>query len=209
MCGKYGGPAEMAVYAGYLAVDPPFNNLKRDDPMLAGKKVDLLARNSQGHHVLKEMEWGLIAPRFSAAPELCDKRLFHARIETAHQLESFSEPWRRKWRCLFPMNAFHQKVKPGSELFGKGTKGARLAITRTDKLPLGVAGIYNAIKTENGLLLTAAMLTRDPGPRMAQIHDREPVVVEPKDFATWLDGADNLDLQTPWADDGFEYRLVA
>ena len=199
----------MAVYAGYLAVDPPFRSLKNEDIMLAGKKVDLLARNSQGLHIPKEMEWGLIPPRYNAAPELCDKRLFHARIETAHQLESFRELWRRKWRCLFPMDAFHQKVKAGSDLFGKGTKGAKLAITRTDGLPLGVAGIYNAIKTDKGLLLTAAMLTRDPGARMAQIHDREPVVVEPKDFAAWLDGADNLDLRSPWADDGFTYRMVA
>lgn len=199
----------MAVYAGYLAVDPPFRNLKNEDTMLAGKKVDLLARNSQGLHVPKEMEWGLIPPRYNAAPELCDKRLFHARIETAHQLESFRELWRRKWRCLFPMDAFHQKVKAGSDLFGKGAKGAKLAISRTDGLPLGVAGIYNAIKTDKGLLLTAAMLTRDPGPRMAQIHDREPVVVEPKDFAAWLDGADTLDLRSPWADDGFTYRMVA
>lgn len=177
--------------------------------MLTGKKVDLLARNSKGLHVLQEMEWGLIPPRFAPCPELCDKRLFHARLETAHELESFRDPWRRKWRCLFPMEAFHQKVQAGSALFGKRTKGAKLAITRTDGLPLGVAGIYNAIRTENGLLLTAAMLTRDPGRRMAEIHDREPVVVEPADFAGWLDGADNLDLLTPWADEAFTYRMVA
>jgi putative SOS response-associated peptidase YedK len=43
---------------------------------------------------------------------------------------------------------------------------------------------------------------------MAQIHDREPVVVEPKDFAAWLDGSERLDVQSPWADDGFTYRMV-
>jgi putative SOS response-associated peptidase YedK len=209
MCGKYGGPTEMAVHAGYLKVEAPFKHLKSEDPRLAMKTVDLWARNSQGVHVLKEMEWGLIPSRFSAAPELCDKRLTHARIETAHQLESFREPWRRKWRCLFSMDAFHQKVKPNSDLLGRGTKNAKLAITRSDAQPLGVAGIYNAIKTETGVRLTAAMLTREPGPRMFKIHEREPVIVEPKDFIAWLDGAENLDLNSPWADDAFDYKLVA
>ncbi|OYW90197.1 MAG: hypothetical protein B7Z23_10415 [Pseudomonadales bacterium 32-61-5] len=208
MCGKYGGPAALEVYAGYLTVDPLFQRIGSEENMLTGKKVELLARNSQGLHVVKEMEWGLIPSRFSAAPELCDKRLFHARLETAPQLESFRDLWRRKWRCLFPMESFQQKVKAGSTLFGPAVQNAKLAIRRADGLPLGVAGIYNAIQTDTGLLLTAAMLTRDPGPRMAQIHDREPVVVEPKDFGAWLDGADLAVLKAPWADDGFTYRIA-
>ena len=82
-------------------------------------------------------------------------------------------------------------------------------VERADGQPMGIAGIYNAIQTPEGLLLSTAMLTRAPGAAMAKIHDREPVVIEPADYAAWLDGADGLDLVTPWGDDAFNCRLVA
>lgn len=162
--------------------------------MLTGKKVEVFARNSQGLHVLKEMQWGFVPPYISM-PELFEGKCFHARVETANDKSYFTDAWRRKWRCIFPMEAFHQKVKGKSDLFGTSVRNAKLAIRRADGLPLGVAGLYSAIKTDNGLFLSAAMLTRDPGPQMAKIHDREPVVIDPADFAAWLDGADNLNLK--------------
>ena len=177
--------------------------------MLTARKVEVYARSSEGLHVLKEMRWGLIPPAYAPAPELYDGSTFHARMETVHEKPAFRESWRKKWRCLFPMKAFHQKVKTGSDLFGGSVRKGRAAITRADGQPLGIAGIYNAIKTTDGLILSAAMLTREPGPLMAKIHDREPVVIDPTDFAAWLDGSDDLDLLTPWADDAFSFKLAA
>jgi putative SOS response-associated peptidase YedK len=177
--------------------------------MLAARMVDVYARNSEGLHVLKPMRWGLIPPSYAAAPELYDGNTYHARLETAHEKPAYRDAWRKKWRCLFPMESFRQKVKAGSDLFGKTDKKVNLDITRTDGKPLGVAGLYSAIKTPTGLILSAAMLTREPGIQMAKIHDREPVVIEPEDFSAWLDGADHLDLMAPWSDSAFTYKLVA
>jgi len=39
---------------------------------------------------------------------------------------------------------------------------------------------------------------------MSRLHHREPVIVEPEDWQSWMDGADDLDLITPWADDAFQ-----
>lgn len=210
MCGRYGGPREHEVFAGYLAVSPPFKTFTRQgNAMLASRMIDVYARNSEGHHVLKSMRWGLIPPAFAAAPELYDGNTFHARLETVHEKPAYRDAWRKKWRCLFPMESFRQKVKTGSDLFGKADKKLYLDITRSDGRPLGVAGIYSAIKTSDGLILSTAMLTREPGGQMARIHDREPAVIEPEHFAAWLDGADHLDLMTPWSDRAFTYKLVA
>lgn len=177
--------------------------------MFAAKTVEVWARNQAGEHVLKPMRWGLIPPSHAMAPELYDGQTFHARLETVHEKPAYSEAWAKKRRCLFPMVNFQQKVKADSDLFGRTSKQVKLNITRADDKPLGVAGIYSAIKTPTGLILSVAMLTRAPGPRMLKIHEREPVVIEPEQFIPWLDGADYIDLSAPWADEAFDYKLVA
>jgi putative SOS response-associated peptidase YedK len=177
--------------------------------MFKGKSVQVYVRNREGFHVMKEMRWGLIPSQYAAAPELFDGATTHARLETVAEKPSFADCWRKKWRCLFPVAEFKQNVSSASDLLG-GAKGKRKAvITRADGQPMGIAGIYNAIQSPEGLLLSAAMLTREPGPAMAKIHDREPVVIEPADYAAWLDGSDALDLRSPWADDAFQCRAIA
>jgi len=210
MCGRYGGPKDQAVHAGYLAVPPPFHFLKaQETDMFAAKTVHVWARNQAGEHVLKPMRWGLIPPSHALTPELYDGQTFHARLETVHEKPAYREAWAKKRRCLFPMANFQQKVKDGSDLFGRTSKPVKLSITRADDKPMGVAGIYSSIRGPSGLILSVAMLTRAPGPRMSKIHDREPVVIEPEQFSAWLDGADNIDLARPWSDDAFDYKLVA
>lgn len=67
---------------------------------------------------------------------------------------------------------------------------------------MGVAGIYDHAKTMDGPILSVASLTREPCHHMAKVHDREPVVIDLENWRAWLDGSDDLDLATPWADDG-------
>jgi putative SOS response-associated peptidase YedK len=56
---------------------------------------------------------------------------------------------------------------------------------------------------------TAAVLTTSANPAIAPIHDRMPVVIQPEDFARWLDcktqePRDVLDLMVPASEDYFE-----
>lgn len=171
--------------------------------MFKGKMVTVFARNAAGFHVPKEMRWGLIPTQYAAAPELFEGSTTHARLETVKDKPYFADCWRKKRRCLFAVQSFEQKVPAGSDLFKRSKRTTRAVITRSDGQPLGIAGIYNAIQTPDGLLLSAAMLTREPGQAMSKIHDREPAVIDPEQFAAWLDGSDDLDLMKPWADDAF------
>lgn len=177
--------------------------------MFKGKLVTVFARNAAGFHVPKEMRWGLIPTQYAAAPELFEGSTTHARLETVQGKPYFADCWRKKRRCLFAIQNFKQKLPAGSDLFGGGKRTANVVVMRADGQPLGIAGIYNAIQTAEGWLLSAAMLTREPGPAMAKIHDREPVVIEPDQFAAWLDGSDDLDLLSPWADNAFVCQRAA
>ena len=209
MCGKYGGPAELAVHAGYLDVPPPFKNLNPGEEMRPMKMVSVFAKNAKGEMILKEMKWGLIPNSYAGFLADWKASTFHARLETVASTRSFEHAWRLKRRVIFPMDRYFEKTKiiPGTNV--RADKALRVAITRADEKPLGVAGIYDFANTIEGPILSCAMLTRSPGPRMMELHDREPVVIEPENFQAWLDGSDDMDLETPWPDDAFNLALAA
>ena len=168
------------------------------------KKVSVYARNSEGAVVVKEMHWGLIPASFTGYVGDWGASTAHARLETVATLPAFENAWKRKRRVIFPMNCYYEKASLGTATNGRKAKAERVAILRTDGKPMGVAGLYDHAQLMDGPLLSVAMLTREVGPRMAQFHDREPLLLEPEDWDAWLSGSDSIDLETPWADDAFQ-----
>jgi putative SOS response-associated peptidase YedK len=167
------------------------------------KKVTVFAKNKAGVAVMKEMHHGLIPAHFTGYLSDWGASTTHARLETVATTDAFSNAWTLKRRVIFPLECYYGKARLGSDLLGSKGKAERVAIKRADEFPLGVAGIYDYAQLADGALLSAAMLTREPGKRMYAIHDREPVVLEPQDWQAWLDGSETLDLATPWSDDAF------
>ena len=201
MCGKYGGPPELEVFAGYLDNPPPFAP-RDDEDLWPLKTVPVLARNGRGQTVVKDMRWGLIPAAHTGPLAAWRATTFHARLETVATTPSFANAWRRKRRVLFPMQHFYEKARPQARPGAQPGPGV-VAITRADDRPLAVAGLYDHAETVDGPVLSAAMLTRAPGPRMALVHNREPVVLEPDTWKAWLGGSDDIDLAAPWADNSF------
>lgn len=205
MCGKYGGPAEMEVFAGYFEVPTPFKNVVETEEFRPMKMVRVLAKNAAGGVVLKDMQWGLIPAHYTGSVKewIAQFHTFHARLEKIDTTPSFRNAWVKKKRVIFPMERYYEKTTAPADLLGDQRKQHRVAIARTDDKPLGVAGLYDYAHTADGPILSVAMLTREPGPRMKAIHDREPVVLEPETWQAWLDGSDTIDLRSPWSDNAF------
>jgi putative SOS response-associated peptidase YedK len=177
--------------------------------MEPGQMVSVFARDRAGQHVLKEMKWGLVPTSYAAFPEDWSGHTSHARIETVHELAAFRDSWRLKRRVIFPMDHFRQRARDVSKILNLRKKQAAVDITRADGAPLGIAGLYNAFQTAEGLYLSCAMLTRPASRGLEGINDRFPAMIEPKDFTAWLDGADHLDLETPPAAEAFAIALAA
>ena len=177
--------------------------------MEPGQMVSVFARDRAGQHVLKDMRWGLVPQSYAAFPEDWSGHTSHARIETVHELAAFRDCWRLKRRVIFPMDHFTQRTQDVSKLFKTRRKQAPVDITRADGQPMGIAGIYNAFTTPEGLYLSCAMLTRPASPGLEGINDRFPAMIDPQDFAAWLDGTDKLDLETPPAAEVFSIALAA
>lgn len=172
--------------------------------MRTEKPVSVFAKNSQGEVVVKQMHWGLVDASYRGFLSDWGASTTHARLETVATLPAFENAWKRKRRVIFPMECYYGKAVVGEDLLGRKGKAEKVAIRRADGKPMGVAGIYDFSHLMDGPLLSAAMLTREPGRRMYTVHDREPVVLEPEDWQAWLDGSDAFDLTVPWADAAFE-----
>jgi putative SOS response-associated peptidase YedK len=110
--------------------------------------------------------------------------LINARAETIYEKPSFKNAIRRR-RCLFPADGFYewQGDIPGQK--------QAYYIHRPDQSLFAFAGIWEHWMAADGSELeSAAMITTEPNLPVATIHDRSPVVIQPRDFDRWLDGAE-------------------
>ncbi len=171
--------------------------------MTKAETIGVFAKNSKGLTVLQNMRWGLLPASFTGFPESWEASTSHGKIETVAELPTFASAWAKKRRVIVPLDHITQKAVGSLVQGGRSKKKVRVVVRRADQRPLGVAGIYDYAHTASGPILSFAVLTRAPGPRMAELHDREPVVIEPELFQAWLDGVDDLNLEKPWADDAF------
>lgn len=135
------------------------------------------------------MRWGLV-PHW-AKDDANVAGTLNARSETVATLPTFRAAFKAK-RCLVPATGWvdwqHVEVegrktpRKNPHLFRRGNGG-----------PLLLAGLWEAWRpqgAEGGAepLLTYTIVTRDPTPYCAQLHDRMPVPIEPEDAERWCSG---------------------
>jgi putative SOS response-associated peptidase YedK len=81
----------------------------------------------------------------------------------------------RERRCIVPASGFYE--------WSEGEKGAAaLVFHPADGLPMALAGVWQRW----GDMDTVAIVSTEAGPGMAEIHHREPVVLERADWPLWL-----------------------
>ncbi len=91
----------------------------------------------------------------------------------------------KRRRCLLPADAYYEWLR--------GPQASRAAkrpfvFRRADGAPMGLAGLWETYGSVDGSEIdTACILTTDANGATAAIHDRMPAILEPRDFAAWLD----------------------
>lgn len=123
------------------------------------------------------LSWGLV-PRASPGGE---RGFINARAETAWEKPSFREAFVRR-RCLVPATGFYEWQKLDAK--HRQPWLIRLASGR----PFAFAGLWEP-PAASGSSPTCAILTTEPNAIARPIHDRMPVILDPADYALWLDPA--------------------
>lgn len=108
----------------------------------------------------------------------------NARSESIYEKKTFREAFRFK-RCIIPINGFYEwqiEDKEKTPFFVKDMKNDYL----------GVAGIWDEYFEEqlNMNIVTVALITCDANDKLGKIHHRMPVILEKKEFSTWLKSDD-------------------
>jgi len=175
MCGRFALQAsavEMHDFLGEAMPElyTPRYNIAPTAPVLA--KTD---------QAVTFFSWGLV-PSWSKDVNI-GSRMFNARAETVAEKPSFRNAFRRR-RCLVPASGFYEwQAQDG----GKQPYFFHLA-----QRPLFCfAGIWEHWSDAMGNeLQSCSILTREARGSMQAVHHRMPVVLDPGQYATWLDHQD-------------------
>lgn len=178
--------------------DPPARfNIAPTQPVLAFRMQAEHARP-----VPAQLQWGLVP--FWADDVKIGSRMINARSETVVEKPAFRAALKYR-RCLIPIDGFYEWHKAAESR----TKTPYF-IHRHDRRPFALAGLWESWnKDGTGPLETCTILTTHANAMMGMLHDRMPVIVQPRDFDRWLrtdpkEAAGLTDLFEPAPDDFLE-----
>ena len=186
MCNRY------ANRLGYREYADVFRELKiplvRPAPELAPNLEPLnniapttaapIIRPVSGGVELVSLRWGLI-PWFHAKGIKEWKMLTtNARWETLTTTRTFKTAAAKR-RCLIPVSEFYEWT---------GEKGSKTkwSFARSDGDWFCFAGVWDRAQAADGEIESYALITTAAGPDVAQYHNRQPVILERPEYASWL-----------------------
>jgi putative SOS response-associated peptidase YedK len=127
---------------------------------------------------LVPLRWGLV-PSWSKGPD-SRFQMINARAETVNTKPAYRNAFRHK-RCLIPSEGFFewQAGKQGKTPF---------LIHRKDRAPFAMAGLWEWWRGGEGETIeSCTIIVTDANDLVREIHDRMPVILGRKDYASWLD----------------------
>lgn len=140
--------------------------------------VDFVTADGGDGQKLREGRWWLV-PFW--AKEMPKAAMFNARIETVDTSGAFKHAWRDK-RCLIPASGFYEWTK-SAEDGGKDPWFIHLP----DTAPFSFAGLWSYNATLD--VTSCTIITMEAGAAVRQLHDRQPVILDPTAYDEWLDPA--------------------
>jgi len=139
---------------------------------------------------LEQLHWGLV-PFWAKDPSV-GNRMINARAEGIAEKNAYKRSFRTR-RCIIPADGFYEwTVVPGQK------KKQPMYIQRVDGEPLAFAGLWEVWRSKeqpDERLQSCTIITGAPNDKIAEIHDRMPVILPPSAWDTWLDrDIDDLEL---------------
>ncbi|MHB1247828.1 MAG: SOS response-associated peptidase [Polaromonas sp.] len=176
MCGRY------ALYGSKTKIKEHFGTANALDlaphyNITPAQTVPVVQINEAGQRVFSLARWGLIPSWVKDSSEI--QHPINAKVETAAIKPMFRHAFRSS-RVLVPAAAFYewQAIEVGKQPW--------LIHLKEDE-PMGLGALLEHWQGPEGKGMTFSILTTEPNPLMATIHNRMPVIIQPADYASWLD----------------------
>jgi putative SOS response-associated peptidase YedK len=155
-------------HAGF-SIYPRYNIAPTDEAEVIVKE--------NGKRIIKQMHFGLI-PHWAKDPKM-GLHCLNARSETVAEKPAFRDALRKR-RCLVVADGFYEWNRAGK-------KKIPFLFRNSDRRPFAFAGLYDTWKAPSGNdMKTFTIITTEANALLAAIHDRMPVILDKKDYDTWL-----------------------
>ncbi len=150
-------------------------------------------REAPARRQLRLLTWGLV-PSWSKDAR-SGARMINARVESVAEKPAFARALAAR-RCLVPARGWYEWQASPTAVDPKGRPRKQPFFTaRADGSSVAMAGLYefwrDPVVTDAddplAWLTTFAVITGPAEPGLDRIHDRQPLVLEPEEWATWLD----------------------
>lgn len=124
-----------------------------------------------------QLYWGLI-PSWSKDRKI-SQHLINARAETIAEKPSFRSAFQKR-RCLIPATGFFewQQTEQGKQAYH---------ITKPEHEVFAFAGLWEHWEQSGETVYSCTIITTSANELMLPIHSRMPVILDPQNYANWLD----------------------
>ncbi len=203
MCGRYATTVPAPELARIFdAVDETDGGSIADFNVAPTDPMPIVRVARRGLRVVSVARWGFV-PSW-AADRRGAARMINARAETVATSRVYGRAFARQ-RCLVPADGWYEWIRrPG--------RRPQPYFMTTPGRPLVFGGLWSAWGDGDDLVFTVSVVTRPAAARLAQVHDRMPLVLSPELWEPWLVDPDPAALLGPPAEDlveGIEVRPVS
>ena len=178
MCGRFTLRASPEAVADEFGLDE-VPELSARHNIAPGREIATIRAGGAGAARICAMHsWGLV-PGWAKDPAI-GQRMINARAETVAEKPAFRSAFRRR-RCLIPADGFYEWAS------GPAPKQP-YHIAREDGALFGFAGLWELWQARDGREITSCtIVTTRANATLQRVHDRMPVILDPADYAAWLD----------------------
>jgi putative SOS response-associated peptidase YedK len=180
MCGRYQASTSAEEIARWFKTTGPLPNTRPRYNAAPTDSLPIVLRDREsGERRLETLRWGLIP--FWAKDAKIGYTTINARAETVATTPFFREAFKAR-RCLVPADGYYEWQK----INAKTKQPYRFALA--DDGLMGFAGLWERWKdpASGETIKSFTIVTGAPNPLGEPIHDRMPVILEPRDYARWL-----------------------
>lgn len=184
MCGRFARRSTREVLAEWFGVDLEDLPVFAASYNIAPQSVQPVVRQNPetGAREFALLRWGLVP--FWAKDAKIGYSTINARAEEVANKPAFREALRKR-RCLIPADAFYEWTKRDA----KSKQPFAFALRSGE--PFAFAGLWERWRPKDGeapgtYLETFTILTTDANEVLEPVHNRMPVILDPKDYNRWM-----------------------
>jgi len=172
MCGRYeAGQKQRIAEAFHVRVELDDAYFAAGTECAPGS-IQPVVYMKDGERVAGEMRWGFKFP---------DRLVFNARSDNLTASAFWKE--RLGQRCIVPASSMLEWKKTGA-----GPK-PKYRLSVKGRHVFGMAGLWGPWKNPRTGMWedTFAIITSDPNAKVGEIHDRQAIILEPREYTEWFD----------------------